>query len=155
MLRSFPLAASSGFRVLVLVGCAEKAANQGAPAGTTTTAKSDAAAVAPSRYGEAKTPEAISAMMKSTAQPKPESLAHAGASAAPTPGIPVPGVPAPNPAPADEGQGPGKGGDKFAYTEENPFLNVKDSPLSTFSIDVDTPSYSNTLAYRLQHHFLL
>lgn len=54
----------------------------------------------------------------------------------------------------DEGIGPGQAGDKFAYTQENPFLNVKDTPLSTFSIDVDTASYSKTRAYLLQHHSL-
>ena len=39
-----------------------------------------------------------------------------------------------------EGIGPGQGGDKFSHLEENTFLTVKDSPLSTFSIDVDTAS---------------
>src|SRR5438045_1200235 len=41
-----------------------------------------------------------------------------------------------------EGEGPGLGGDKFSHLAENPFLLVKDSPLSTFSIDVDTASYA-------------
>jgi Ca-activated chloride channel family protein len=55
---------------------------------------------------------------------------------------------------ADEGRGPGEGGDKFDYIDENPFLAVKDSPLSTFSIDVDTASYSKMRAYLLEHHTL-
>jgi Ca-activated chloride channel family protein len=32
----------------------------------------------------------------------------------------------------------------YAYNEENPFQKVADHPLSTFSIDVDAASYSNT-----------
>jgi Ca-activated chloride channel family protein len=55
---------------------------------------------------------------------------------------------------AEQGHGPGEGGDKFAYIDENPFLVVKDTPLSTFSIDVDTASYSKTRAYLLEHHML-
>lgn len=31
----------------------------------------------------------------------------------------------------------------YGYTAENPFLKVRDNPLSTFSIDVDAASYSN------------
>jgi Ca-activated chloride channel family protein len=52
------------------------------------------------------------------------------------------------------GRGPGDGGDKYAHVEENEFLTVKDSPLSTFSIDVDTASYAKTRAYLLEHHRL-
>jgi Ca-activated chloride channel family protein len=71
-------------------------------------------------------------------------------------GLPVDNLQAqPLPAPhVDQGIGPGQGGDKFAFVEENPFLAVKDSPLSTFSIDVDTASYSKTRAYLLEHHSL-
>jgi Ca-activated chloride channel family protein len=56
--------------------------------------------------------------------------------------------------PPGEGQGPGQGGDKFALIEEGPFLSVKDSPLSTFSIDVDTASYSKARQYLMEHHTL-
>lgn len=49
---------------------------------------------------------------------------------------------------------PGEGGDKFAHLEENTFLAVKDSPLSTFSIDVDTASYSKTRSFLLEHQRL-
>jgi Ca-activated chloride channel family protein len=38
---------------------------------------------------------------------------------------------------------PYPGGEAYAYTEENPFRPVAADPLSTFSIDVDTASYSN------------
>src|ERR1700747_3140315 len=31
----------------------------------------------------------------------------------------------------------------YDHNSENPFLDAKDNPLSTFSIDVDTASYSN------------
>jgi hypothetical protein len=53
-----------------------------------------------------------------------------------------------------EGIGPGQGGDKYAFIEENDFRTVKDAPLSTFSIDVDTASYAKTRAYLLEHHAL-
>ncbi|HEV3025638.1 MAG TPA: VWA domain-containing protein, partial [Pirellulales bacterium] len=48
---------------------------------------------------------------------------------------------------ADEGRGPGEGGDRYARIVENPFLDVFDNPLSTFSIDVDTASYAKTRRY--------
>ena len=38
-------------------------------------------------------------------------------------------------------------GDRFAVWEENPFRQVSDSPLSTFSADVDTSSYSKVRTY--------
>jgi hypothetical protein len=53
-----------------------------------------------------------------------------------------------------EGIGPGQGGDKYAFIEENDSRTVKDAPLSTFSIDVDTASYAKTRAYLLEHHAL-
>lgn len=48
------------------------------------------------------------------------------------------------------GQGPGRGGDKYDRLVENPFQAVKDHPLSTFSIDVDTASYANVRRFLLQ-----
>ena len=53
-----------------------------------------------------------------------------------------------------EGEGPGLGGDKFNHIVENKFLLVKDSPLSTFSIDVDTASYSKVRQYLQENHTL-
>jgi Ca-activated chloride channel family protein len=50
----------------------------------------------------------------------------------------------------DEGIGPGQGGDKYDHLVENDFQNVADSPLSTFSIDVDTASYSKVRTYLTQ-----
>ncbi|HEX8720798.1 MAG TPA: VWA domain-containing protein [Pyrinomonadaceae bacterium] len=38
----------------------------------------------------------------------------------------------------------GAGGESYAKIDENPFLDAARAPLSTFSIDVDTASYSNT-----------
>ena len=38
--------------------------------------------------------------------------------------------------------------------QEGGFLAVKNAPLSTFSIDVDTASYAKTRAYLLEHHAL-
>lgn len=38
-------------------------------------------------------------------------------------------------------------GETYARTPENPFVNVRASPLSTFSIDVDAASYSNVRRY--------
>jgi Ca-activated chloride channel homolog len=37
--------------------------------------------------------------------------------------------------------------ERYAETEENPFLETSRAPLSTFSIDVDTASYSNVRRY--------
>lgn len=51
---------------------------------------------------------------------------------------------------AHEGEGPGLSGDKYERIYENPFLQVTDHPLSTFSIDVDTASYANTRRFLLQ-----
>ena len=42
----------------------------------------------------------------------------------------------------DQGDGPGKSGDRFETITENSFRRVSEEPLSTFSIDVDTASYS-------------
>jgi Ca-activated chloride channel family protein len=56
-----------------------------------------------------------------------------------------------NPA---EGAGPGFGGDRHAYVEENPFIPVSDAPPSTFSVDVDTASYSKVRAYLMGHRTL-
>jgi Ca-activated chloride channel family protein len=54
----------------------------------------------------------------------------------------------------EEGRGPGQGGDKYASIVENEFLATRDTPLSTFSIDVDTASYAKTRSYLLEHHQL-
>lgn len=60
----------------------------------------------------------------------------------------------PEPREAAEGIGPGMGGDKHAYLPENPFIHVGDAPLSTFSVDVDTASYSKVRAYLLEQRSL-
>ena len=43
-----------------------------------------------------------------------------------------------------EGIGPGRPGDKFEPITDNPFKRVSEHPISTFSVDVDTASYSKT-----------
>jgi Ca-activated chloride channel homolog len=45
---------------------------------------------------------------------------------------------------APEGGAEGGAGERYAKIDENPFLEASRAPLSTFSIDVDTASYSNT-----------
>ncbi len=54
-------------------------------------------------------------------------------------------------AQVDEGIGPGRGGDKYDRIVEHAMLRAKDRPLSTFSIDVDTASYSKVRMYLTQH----
>jgi len=54
----------------------------------------------------------------------------------------------------DRGQGPGLGGDKYDLIVENGFVPVQQSPLSTFSIDVDTASYSKMRMCLLQQNTL-
>ncbi|MCE9528934.1 MAG: von Willebrand factor type A domain-containing protein, partial [Planctomycetales bacterium] len=170
MLRTHQTLALCGFLgfALFIAGCgaggvaSKPAAVRSGEAAKTTAADSS---IAPQRYAEAKGDEA--AMMKMmrrmettaapTAEPKAEMPAGNGyavpASALPGAGMP-PGGTHPLQDHPTEGIGPGEAGDKFAYTQENDFLNVKDTPLSTFSIDVDTASYSKTRAYLLQHHSL-
>jgi Ca-activated chloride channel family protein len=45
-------------------------------------------------------------------------------------------------------------GDRFDAIPETPFVNVEQQPLSTFSIDVDTASYSKLRQYVLEQHTL-
>jgi Ca-activated chloride channel family protein len=52
------------------------------------------------------------------------------------------------------GFGPGMGGDRYQPIHENRFLTVGNNPLSTFSIDVDTASYSKVRRLIFQHHEL-
>ncbi|MHC4177513.1 MAG: vWA domain-containing protein [Planctomycetota bacterium] len=47
------------------------------------------------------------------------------------------------------GKGPGRAGDRYGQLVENAFRAVKDHPLSTFSIDVDTASYANVRRFLL------
>ena len=42
-------------------------------------------------------------------------------------------------------------GDRFKGIQDNPFRDVAGNPLSTFSIDVDTASYSKVRMYLMQH----
>lgn len=49
-----------------------------------------------------------------------------------------------------EGVGPGQAGDRYDRIGDNPFRAVSDHPRSTFSIDVDTASYSNVRRFLMQ-----
>jgi Ca-activated chloride channel family protein len=113
--------------------------------------------------GPAASAPADSATATTTAPPAAEAeMRYATPDAATTPpplpadAAPVAGgaVPPPSDPQAGEGIGPGQGGDKFAYIEEGPFLAAKDTPLSTFSIDVDTASYAKVRTYLKEHHAL-
>ena len=52
--------------------------------------------------------------------------------------------------PIDEGRGPGIAGDRFDPITDNPFQRVSEHPLSTFSVDVDTASYSKVRDYLMR-----
>ena len=53
---------------------------------------------------------------------------------------------------ADGGIGPGEGGEKYDRIVDNPFVRVSEKPLSTFSIDVDTASYSKVRQYLTEYN---
>jgi Ca-activated chloride channel homolog len=52
------------------------------------------------------------------------------------------------------GKGAGHGGDRYEPIIENDFLRPSNQPLSTFSIDVDTASYSKVRSYLLNYNQL-
>lgn len=54
----------------------------------------------------------------------------------------------------DLGRGPGEAGDRYSRILENPFLDVLDHPLSTFSADVDTASYAKVRRYLMEERRL-
>ena len=56
--------------------------------------------------------------------------------------------------PPDEGVGPGQGGEQYDRIVDNPFQSVADHPQSTFSIDVDTASYSKVRQYLVEYNQL-
>ncbi|MGI9473651.1 MAG: vWA domain-containing protein [Rubripirellula sp.] len=75
-------------------------------------------------------------------------------SAAPDAGMPMPASDAeeaPIDGVADQGSGAGDGGEQYDAIVDNPFLRVLDQPLSTFSIDVDTASYSKVRQYLVNY----
>lgn len=55
---------------------------------------------------------------------------------------------------SERGRGPGEGGDRYRRIVENAYLDALNNPLSTFSIDVDTASYSNVRQFPLQQGVL-
>ncbi|WP_202617303.1 vWA domain-containing protein [Roseimaritima sediminicola] len=88
-------------------------------------------------------------------QPAADSAALSSRATSEPAGMPPPvAVDAEGPPETDEGTGPGSGGDRYDEIVENPFLRVVAQPLSTFSIDVDTASYSKVRQFLLQHNRL-
>ncbi len=126
--------------LLSVLGFAAGCGESGMPAGQSAVHSKRAEDVGPARYAAqaSSAPAAVAA-----AAPASEAAPTAAADPA---GRELPRV--------DEGRGPGQGGDKFASIVENEFLATRDTPLSTFSIDVDTASYTKTRSYLLEHHQL-
>lgn len=87
--------------------------------------------------------------VRDAAQSTPEAGAIPDRSALMTFDASVAGIEA---AAVDEGQGPATGGEKYDRIVDNPFVRVSDNPRSTFSIDVDTASYSKVRQYLTQYH---
>jgi Ca-activated chloride channel homolog len=114
-----------GMAVLFLVSCARSGDNKVATTSDTETeAKASDIAVTGSRI---------------EAQELARSLPMGVIAPAPPPPPPAPGMYVPpwaSPPYHDEGR------DKFTSVDENPFKIVREIPVSTFSIDVDTASYS-------------
>jgi Ca-activated chloride channel family protein len=74
-----------------------------------------------------------------TQQPQPESAGRSMSSNANSTASGVYDYDADSKAKAEPGAG-----ERYAEIDENPFLEASRAPLSTFSVDVDTASYSNT-----------
>jgi Ca-activated chloride channel family protein len=126
-----------------LWGCSQEQ-RSAAPASATTEQPADLGA---SRYQISPASEAAPVPVATAATPaSPSGAVHDPTSSSPEM--------RPGKALVHEGVGPGQGGDKYASIEESGFLAVKDAPLSTFSIDVDTASYAKTRSYLLEHHAL-
>ncbi len=116
-----------GLAVLSLISCAKSGVDDG------TASTSDNAAPAKAKTSEV----VVTGSIGLRAQ-----VAEADAFTANAP-------PAPPPPPLAPGMQPGwsppyhdVGRDKFTSVDENPFKIVQEAPVSTFSIDVDTASYS-------------
>jgi Ca-activated chloride channel homolog len=54
----------------------------------------------------------------------------------------------------DEGTGAEQSGEKYDRIVDNPFVRVSEQPLSTFSVDVDTASYSKVRQYLVSYNQL-
>jgi len=91
--------------------------------------------------------EAGSDGLSSSATSTPAEVASEPAFSALPPSEATPQIP---PA-VSQGRGPGQAGDRFDYVAESDFLAVRDAPYSTFSIDVDTASYTKARQYLMQH----
>ena len=111
--------------VMFLVSCARSAVDEQVASTPAAQAKSSDAVVTGSRIAVAEMEQSLP--MRAMAPP------------APPPPPPAPGMYVPqwaSPPYHDQGR------DKFTHVDENPFKVVREIPVSTFSIDVDTASYS-------------
>ena len=118
--------------VLVAAGCAKKKKAVPAPS-----------VMAPSVMAPAAECAVAAPMMD--AMPDPPAMAYEPAKT-----VSAPPMPAPSPSPNYSAPGlrppvatPPPAGEAYEGYRENDFANPKDQPLSTFSIDVDTASYTN------------
>jgi len=132
----------------LLAGCGESGV---APADARATASKPADDLGASRYATSPAPAASAVPAPTAAAPAPAASELSLESAPVVTRLEESGRDRPR---VDEGRGPGEGGDKYASIVENEFLATRDTPLSTFSIDVDTASYSKTRSYLLDHHQL-
>ena len=111
--------------VLALISCS-KSANQQSVAAPSEVMPADVAAQAKSQD-----------IVVSGSRVRRDALYESLPPAPPPPPPPAPGMyPTWSPAYHDVGR------DKFSHVDENPFKTVQEAPVSTFSIDVDTASYS-------------
>jgi Ca-activated chloride channel family protein len=145
-----------GCLAAILSGCGSEAGSGGAPASATAQKTTDFdapryAAAPPSSLAAEASAEAAYAVPPATTAASPPPTAAAPL----TIQSPLPlAEESIEQSRIEQGRGPGEGGDKHAFIEENEFLAVRDTPLSTFSIDVDTASYAKTRSYLLEHHRL-
>jgi Ca-activated chloride channel family protein len=141
--------------MVAFVGCGSPASN--VDSATATTASSRAMAKTEDMAVEAQELEPAHRMMPAEGAAGGESVA--ASPVAPQDGTDFEQIPksvqnATRKPSRDEGRGAGMGGDKYGLIVENSFVPVSESPLSTFSIDVDTASYSKTRMYLLQQNAL-
>jgi Ca-activated chloride channel family protein len=126
----FCRSAGSVLAVLLLVSCAKPAVEEGVTSPTDSTAAQKASSelvVTGTRIPQPNAPMPSTQLSRSA-----DAMNYLPAPPPPAPGM----YPQWSPPYHDVGR------DKFTVTSENPFKIVREEPVSTFSIDVDTASYS-------------